>query len=104
EDDCQALPPSKRRRKTTKCADASYHNFPKDPNLLVKWIKACQKDKYFNPKTSRLCSTHFKDSCYERDLRNELLGLKPRRLLKTGSVPTINLNEGSSGDEGTEGS
>ena len=34
---------------------------------------------------------YFENSCYERDMRNELLGLEPRCLLKPGSVPTLYL-------------
>ena len=34
-------------------------------------------------------SNHFEETAYERDLRNELLGLPPRRRLKTDAVPTL---------------
>nr|XP_040570148.1 uncharacterized protein LOC121119503 [Lepeophtheirus salmonis] len=76
-------------------ADTSYHNFPKDSALLRNWVKACKRKDKFNPKKSRICSNHFSQDCYERDLRNELLGLPLRRLLKKGSVPSVNLYNSS---------
>ena len=36
----------------------------------------------------RVCSLHFSDSCYERDLRNELLGIPVRKRLLPDAVPT----------------
>ena len=36
---------------------------------------------------SRICSRHFRPEDFERDLRNEMLGLPLRNLLKPGSYP-----------------
>ena len=36
----------------------------------------------------RICSLHFTDTSYERDLRNELLGLPIRKRLLPDAVPT----------------
>ena len=44
----------------------------------------------------RLFSNHFDETAYERDLRNELLGLPPRRRLKAEAVPTLCLSRDSS--------
>lgn len=56
-----------------------YHNFPKgnDPtssSVRKKWITSCKRPTKFNPDTSQICSTHFQETDYERDLKNELLG------------------------------
>eukprot|EP00096_Caligus_rogercresseyi_P007608 TRINITY_DN25550_c0_g1_i1.p1 TRINITY_DN25550_c0_g1~~TRINITY_DN25550_c0_g1_i1.p1 ORF type:complete len:349 (-),score=71.17 TRINITY_DN25550_c0_g1_i1:58-1104(-) len=74
-------------------ADASYHKFPKEPSLLKKWIEPFKMKSKFNAKTCRICCNHFSEDCWERDLRNELLGLKTRRILKKGACPTIDVYE-----------
>eukprot|EP00094_Tigriopus_californicus_P000565 TCALIF_00547-PA protein Name:"Similar to T Transposable element P transposase (Drosophila melanogaster)" AED:0.11 eAED:0.11 QI:71/0.5/0.33/0.66/1/1/3/0/494 len=71
---------------------ASYHNFPKDPKVQKRWLLACQRQGSIPAKYGRICHHHFAPECFERDLKNELLGLKPRRLLKPGSVPTLRLD------------
>jgi hypothetical protein len=45
----------------------------------------------FNPDSSCVCSNHFVDEDYDRDLRNELLGLPQKRKLKKEAVPSQNL-------------
>ena len=52
--------------------------------------KTLRRDK-FNKQNARICEINFANSCYERDTRNELLELEPRRLLKPGSVLTLHL-------------
>uniref|UniRef100_A0A8C5EFL5 THAP domain-containing protein 1 n=1 Tax=Gouania willdenowi TaxID=441366 RepID=A0A8C5EFL5_GOUWI len=39
-------------------------------------------------RNSVVCEDHFTPSCYERDLRNELMGSRPKRRLKPDAVPT----------------
>ncbi|KAF7274788.1 hypothetical protein GWI33_012542, partial [Rhynchophorus ferrugineus] len=51
-----------------------YHILPSDPVLAAKWIRACGKD--FNqprPIYPRICSEHFSEKAYQRDLQHELL-------------------------------
>ena len=36
-----------------------------------------------------MCELHVENSCYERDIRNELFRLERRRLLAPVSVPTL---------------
>ena len=68
------------------------HRFPqKDEVTCQVWIHKCYRKDKFNVKSATICKKHFEDSCFERDLRNELLGLPTRRLLKPGSVPTLHL-------------
>jgi len=68
-----------------------YHYFPKDENVKQKWITACKRKDFFNTATSRICSQHFTSDDYIRDLKNEILKLPTRKLLKPTAVPTQNL-------------
>lgn len=68
-------------REVTKTSDENiiYHNFPKGKDfvsniMLEKWISCCKRANKFNPGTSAICSTHFTQNDYKRDLQNELLG------------------------------
>ena len=68
------------------------HRFPaKDENACKIWTYRCYRKGIFNIRPARICYKHFEDSCYERDLRNELLGLPCRLMLRPGSLPTCNL-------------
>ena len=70
----------------------SYHRFPQDPNTRHQWMVACWRtDKVINPRTAFVCSNHFREEDFERDLQNELLGLPLKKKLKKGSVPSQNL-------------
>lgn len=44
-----------------------------------------------NCATARVCSHHFHDDDYERDVQHEILGLPSRFRLKKGSIPALNL-------------
>ena len=66
-----------------------YHQFPLNEEVRKKWIVACKRDdKNLNPSTASVCSTHFLSTDYERDLRNELLGIPIRKKLKKNAVPS----------------
>lgn len=94
--------------------DVSFHKIPsrKDAaskNLREQWIRCCKRVASWNPIVTHICSDHFSDDDFERDMRNELLGnicifcsnviifallllgLPPRKILKKGVVPTLNL-------------
>lgn len=66
----------------------SFHRFPANQGLRRKWITKCRLGKV-NPKASRLCSNHFNNNDFQRDLKNELLGLPLTRKLKPEAIPTI---------------
>lgn len=71
-----------------------YFSLPKDPEVLESWIEAgASREDLTSRKQARICEMHFSEDCFERDLRNELLNLPLRRLLKKGSVPTLYLDE-----------
>ena len=42
---------------------------------------------------SRFCAEHFTLDCYERDLKAELLGEKPKFILKPDAVPLLFSNQ-----------
>ena len=46
-------------------------------------------NRKFIPETLTVCSGHFEGSYFKRDLQAELMGTKPRNLLKDDAVPTI---------------
>ena len=71
--------------------DTSYHNFPRDIELQNLWIQLTKRKDTIKPKTARICSRHFKPEDFERDLKHELLNLPLRKLLKPGSIPSLNL-------------
>ena len=71
--------------------EASYFRFPKDLSIQKIWIDLCKRQDKINPTTARICSAHFKDEDFERDLRNELLNIPVRKLLKKNAIPSQNL-------------
>nr|XP_022914490.1 tigger transposable element-derived protein 4-like isoform X1 [Onthophagus taurus]XP_022914491.1 tigger transposable element-derived protein 4-like isoform X1 [Onthophagus taurus]XP_022914492.1 tigger transposable element-derived protein 4-like isoform X1 [Onthophagus taurus]XP_022914494.1 tigger transposable element-derived protein 4-like isoform X2 [Onthophagus taurus]XP_022914495.1 tigger transposable element-derived protein 4-like isoform X2 [Onthophagus taurus] len=68
-----------------------YHSFPKDQKMQKLWAKktGCTNERNF--KNCQICSDHFCEDDYERDLRNELLGIPPRKVLKKTAVPSLRL-------------
>uniref|UniRef100_A0A1Y1NJG2 THAP-type domain-containing protein n=1 Tax=Photinus pyralis TaxID=7054 RepID=A0A1Y1NJG2_PHOPY len=70
-----------------------FFRFPNDQNIQKRWVLACNRPGHINVKTARVCSKHFDESSYERNLRFELLGYtaRNRRLLKPDAVPFLNL-------------
>jgi hypothetical protein len=81
------------RKLSKKCGkDIHYHKFPKDPIVRQKWIDSCKRPNPFNPNTSQICSVHFTTEDYVRDLRSELLNLKPKHRLKPEAVPSLHLH------------
>ena len=74
--------------------EAIYHTFPKNSHTEKLWIIACKREGTINVKNARICSKHFKDDDYERDLQHELLNLPPRKRLKADAVPSVGLFPG----------
>ena len=69
-----------------------YHSFPKNDLMKKTWVVKCKRDDSFNCRFATVCSNHFLPSDYERDLRNELLGIPQRKKLKQDAVPSQNLH------------
>ncbi|XP_018580311.1 THAP domain-containing protein 1-like [Anoplophora glabripennis] len=76
--------------------DIKFFPFPKSNNLVSQtiykeWINRCNRQDSFNPNHSRICSIHFTSNDFERDLKNELLGLPTKKMLNKMAVPTMHL-------------
>lgn len=71
-----------------KSAGVMYHRFPKNEELRRLWISRCKRSDKFNPDNSRVCSVHFLPGDYQRDLKNELLGLPSKKNLLPNAVPS----------------
>lgn len=63
-----------------------FHSFPKDRKVWQAWAQICCRVNKVNPRTSYVCSAHFSDADYERDLQGELLGLPKKRRLRSGGI------------------
>ncbi|KAH1011325.1 hypothetical protein HUJ04_000726 [Dendroctonus ponderosae] len=74
----------------TKGGSVKYHRFPGDSVIRHQWLKACGKSVN-NCATARICSRHFSEASYERDVQHEILGLPTRSRLKRGALPDQNL-------------
>lgn len=77
-----------------------FHRFPKNAEIRLRWINACKRSDQFNSDIARVCSAHFDESDYIRDLQNELLSLPLRRKLKLDAIPHLNLPLCSSTTDG----
>ena len=69
------------------------HRFPKDEQQRQKWADLCNRRTPISA-NSRICSLHFMDSDYEKNLMYELLGIpvpKNTVRLKDGALPTLRL-------------
>ena len=72
----------------------TFHGFPKDKELRSKWVQLCRRQDKFNVDNARICSLHFEESAFERNLKYELLGIPvPKRIIKfkEGALPTKDL-------------
>lgn len=52
-----------------------YHRFPKDENVRKQWMFLSGKEGIWNPNNACICSEHFSENDYERDLKAELLNV-----------------------------
>ena len=68
----------------------SFHQLPLNnpPKLKKRLSNMKLKDPPIS-KNSRVCSDHFADDCYERDLKAELANSKTKMTLKENAIPTI---------------
>ncbi|XP_067005254.1 peroxynitrite isomerase THAP4 [Anabrus simplex] len=70
------------KSKWTKGSRTAFHNFPiKNEVLCNKWLIAMRRSNWKPTSTSRLCSDHFKPSCFRMS--------NGRKVLIEGSVPSI---------------
>ena len=81
----------------------TFFSFPKDAKQRREWVVKMGraprgKTAYFEPlKNDRLCSAHFENSCFQRDLRAEFAAdglleagsVRAPKRLKAGAIPTM---------------
>lgn len=81
-------------RQTRGCS-IRYHRFPQIPEVRSRWVRACGRvplsngEIPFNIQTARICSLHFTNDSYEKDMEHLVLGLPARSRLRRGAVPTV---------------
>lgn len=75
--------------KFTKTKGVAYHTIPKDEERRKLWLLNCDED--VNLSSARICSKHFNECDYHRDLQAELLGTTPKNLLTSIAIPSFNL-------------
>lgn len=84
-------------RKTKDTEHVIYHRFPNNKEIAKIWLFKCKRADTVNIVNARVCSVHFDNEDYLRDLQHELLGLPPRkkRRLKPDAVPHLFLPDES---------
>ena len=101
---CVAGGPNKVSCKNTSYTPGiSMHRFPKDESLRRLWTQFVRRHraKFAPSEYSALCSGHFEKTCFERKLplEPEASDKTPRKLLKRGSVPTVDIEVPATGKE-----
>lgn len=68
-----------------------FYTFPKDEIVRERWIFACGRADKFKANTARICSRHFSENDFVRNLQHELLNYTTRRgpKLKPGATPNL---------------
>ena len=77
--------------RSTDGKNLTFHRLPsqkKRNSLRLEWIQNIKRQNV--PKELFICSVHFEESCFKRDLKSELVAeAKPRHELLDDAVPTI---------------
>lgn len=74
-----------------------FFRFPSNPELCKVWVNICKRREQFNVGNARVCSLHFPESAYTRNMKYELLGYRLEdypsncRVLNEDVVPTLRL-------------
>ncbi|GBM97212.1 hypothetical protein AVEN_122001-1 [Araneus ventricosus] len=76
-----------------------YHKFSVCPNLNKIWISKCKRQGHINIKYARICIDHFRPSDYMDGIRNRLLGLNQKKIIKPDAVPSVNLPLQDNGED-----
>lgn len=82
--------------KKVKDSPLRFYRFPSNENVRKKWISSCCRADKFNPDIARVCSKHFLESDFLRNLQHEFLNYTPKSgpKLKADVVPSVNLPKG----------
>ena len=76
----------------TSSSSTTLHKFPKDPELRLEWVKQVLRNrtKWRATNYSYLYSDHFSEDCFEAEASlSAQFGIKRRRKLKPGAIPSI---------------
>ena len=82
------VPGCTNRSKKTKGSDISYHRLPNDQNVRRMWLRRVRRENLPKPNSCYVCNAHFTPDSFEGSLK-ELFGMKSKKALKAGSVPSI---------------
>ncbi|GBN06104.1 hypothetical protein AVEN_99791-1 [Araneus ventricosus] len=85
--------------KKTKGKCVIYHVFPVCPNRNKILISKCKRQDHINVKNARIYSDHFRPSDYMDDMKNRLLGLNQKKILKPDAVPSVYLPLQDNGED-----
>ena len=78
--------------KTKKAGDkVTYHRIPQDdPQRTKAWLERIRRKNMPPLENCYVCSDHFQPSCFETDLRAQLLtGEKAKRSLRDDAIPSL---------------
>jgi len=73
----------------------SFHKWPRfDPVTKSLWLAACGRQNIQVVDSQGICGLHFAEDAFEKNYKEELLGVRGKKTLKKGAVPTLNLQAG----------
>ena len=73
---CCAVSGCTNHTRKSKESGISFHRFPADEITRKQWLHACKRADNFCISNARICSVHFAETDFVRDLKSELLNLK----------------------------
>lgn len=68
----------------------SFHKFP-NGDLGKIWRQLCKRRDVIQLDNAVVCSDHFREQDYQRNLKRELLGLPIPKLLKANAIPSLHI-------------
>ncbi|XP_055372764.1 uncharacterized protein LOC129606452 [Condylostylus longicornis] len=79
----------KRNMNDSSFKQTKFFRFPKNKEIAKIWIQKCGRKDKFNIQSSYICSKHFVQEHYRRNLQHELLNYSPKnsKKLKDDAVP-----------------
>ncbi|XP_033214389.1 THAP domain-containing protein 2-like isoform X2 [Belonocnema kinseyi] len=66
----------------------SYHMFPKDEFYKEEWISKCRRSTPYNYDNAYMCSEHFANDDFLREIKSESPHLPVKRKLKPDAIPS----------------